>query len=298
MTILLFLSAFALSSIAAYYAIMGLMAIFSGAAMSIAVMGGALEVSKLVVASWLYRNWKETTFLLKTYFIIAILVLMTLTSMGIFGYLSKAHSDQGMVTGDVQAKIEIIDQKIAYQKEIIKDARTILDQLDQQIQKYTDLGAVSRGVKARADQRGDREAAYKSIETAQATIAKLNDEKAPLAQEARKVDAEVGPIRYVAALIYNDNTDASTLEKAVRVMILMIVGVFDPLAVLMFIAFNQSSLRSIEEPIQAQREEVETEEFAIVEIKDEDKKLEDVVQSDTPDEVPVVAESSPEVKKN
>lgn len=300
MTILLFLSAFALSSIAAYYAIMGLMAIFSGAAMSIAVMGGALEVSKLVVASWLYRNWKETTFLLKTYFIIAILVLMTLTSMGIFGYLSKAHSDQGMVTGDVQAKIEIIDQKIAYQKEIIKDARTILDQLDQQIQKYTDLGAVSRGVKARADQRGDREAAYKSIETAQATIAKLNDEKAPLAQEARKVDAEVGPIRYVAALIYNDNTDASTLEKAVRVMILMIVGVFDPLAVLMFIAFNQSSLRSIEpieEPIQVQREEVETEEFPIVEIKDEDKKLEDVVQSDTPAEVPVVAESSPEVKK-
>lgn len=242
MTILLFLSAFALSSIAAYYAIMGLMAIFSGAAISIAVMGGALEVSKLVVASWLYRNWKETTFLLKTYFITAILVLMTLTSMGIFGYLSKAHSDQGMVTGDVQAKIEIIDQKIAYQKEIINDARSILDQLDQQIQKYTELGAVSRGVKARADQRGDRESAYRSIETAQATIAKLNDEKAPLAQEARKVDAEVGPIRYVAALIYDDNTDASTLEKAVRIMILMIVGVFDPLAVLMFIGYNQSSM--------------------------------------------------------
>lgn len=297
MTILLFLSAFALSSIAAYYAIMGLMAIFSGAAMSIAVMGGALEVSKLVVASWLYRNWKETTFLLKTYFIIAILVLMTLTSMGIFGYLSKAHSDQGMITGDVQAKIEIIDQKIAYQKEIINDARSILDQLDQQIQKYTDLGAVSRGVKARADQRGDREAAYKSIETAQSEITKLNDEKAPLAQEARKVDAEVGPIRYVAALIYNDNTDTSTLEKAVRIMILMIVGVFDPLAVLMFIGYNQSAMRNIkriEEPIQ---KETESEEHVIIETKDEDKKLEDVVQSDIPAEVPVVAESLPEVKK-
>lgn len=298
MTILLFLSAFALSSIAAYYAIMGLMAIFSGAAMSIAVMGGALEVSKLVVASWLYRNWKETTFLLKTYFIIAILVLMTLTSMGIFGYLSKAHSDQGMITGDVQAKIEIIDQKIAYQKEIINDARSILDQLDQQIQKYTDLGAVSRGVKARADQRGDREAAYKSIETAQSEITKLNDEKAPLAQEARKVDAEVGPIRYVAALIYNDNTDTSTLEKAVRIMILMIVGVFDPLAVLMFIGYNQSAMRNIkriEEPIQ---KETESEEHVIIETKDEDKKLEDVVQSDIPAEVPVVAEILPEVKKN
>lgn len=244
MTILLFMSAFALSSIAAYYAIMGLMAIFSGAAMSIAIMGGALEVSKIVVSSWLYRNWKETSLLLKTYFIIAIIVLMCLTSMGIFGYLSKAHSDQGMVTGDVLSKIELIDGKIKYQREIINDARSTLDQLDQQIAKYTELGAVSRGVKVRDAQRSERTATYKTIEEAQSQISSLNDQRIPLAQEARKVEAEIGPIRYIAALIYGEQTDPSFLEKAVRIVILMIVGVFDPLAVLMFIAVNQSMMRN------------------------------------------------------
>lgn len=243
MTTLLFLSAFALSSIAAYYAIMGLMAIFSGAAMSIAIMGAALEVSKIVVSSWLYRNWKETSLLLKSYFIIAIIVLMCLTSMGIFGYLSKAHSDQGLVTGDVLSKIEIIDSKIKYQREIINDNRSTLDQLDQQIAKYTELGAVSRGVKVRDAQRSERTAAYAAIEAAQGEIGKLTTEKIPLAQEARKVEAEVGPIRYIAALIYGEQTDASFLDKAVRIVILMIVGVFDPLAVLMFIAVNQSAMR-------------------------------------------------------
>ena len=246
MTILLFMSAFALSSIAAYYAIMGLTAIFSGAATSIIIMGAALEFSKIVVTSWLYRNWKHTSFLLKTYFIISILVLMSLTSMGIFGYLSKAHSDQGIATGDVQAQIQIIDEKIKYQREVINDARTILDQLDQQIAKYTELGSVTRGVKARQAQKSERDSAYRTIEAAQTQITALNGERFPLAQEARKVEAEVGPIRYVAALIYGDNPDTSALEKAVRIMILMIVGVFDPLAVLMFIAVNQSSTKKTE----------------------------------------------------
>ena len=249
MTILLFMSAFALSSIAAYYAIMGLMAIFSGAAMSIAIMGGALEVSKIVVSSWLYRNWKETSFLLKTYFIIAIIVLMGLTSMGIFGYLSKAHSDQGMITGDVLSKIELIDGKIKYQREIINDARATLDQLDQQIEKYTELGAVTRGVNARNSQRDERAATYKTIEEAQARISSLTDERIPLAQEARKVEAEIGPIRYIAALIYGEQTDPSFLEKAVRIVTLMIVGVFDPLAVLMFIGYNQTVMRSKEKEV-------------------------------------------------
>lgn len=266
MTILLFMSAFALSSIAAYYAIMGLMAIFSGAAMSIAIMGGALEVSKIVVSSWLYRNWKETSLLLKTYFIIAIIVLMCLTSMGIFGYLSKAHSDQGMVTGDVLSKIELIDGKIKYQREIINDARSTLDQLDQQIAKYTELGAVSRGVKVRDAQRDERAAAYKTIEEAQSQISSLNDQRIPLAQEARKVEAEIGPIRYIAALIYGEQTDPSFLEKAVRIVILMIVGVFDPLAVLMFIAVNQSMMRnqkdsSIEELEEAEKKNPEWDDF-------------------------------------
>jgi hypothetical protein len=285
MTTLLFLSAVSLSTIAAYYAIMGLMAIFSGAAMSIAIMGGALELSKLVVASWLYRNWKETSILLKTYFVTAIIVLMCLTSMGIFGYLSKAHSDQGMITGDVLSKIELIDGKIKYQKEIINDARATLDQLDQQIEKYTELGAVTRGVKARDSQRDERAAAYKTIEEAQAKVSEYTDQRIPLAQEARKVEAEIGPIRYIAALIYGEQTDPSFLEKAVRIVTLMIVGVFDPLAVLMFIGYNQTVMRSKEK-------EVET--VPVVEEPEVEPEVNEVIA-----EVEVLPKHSiPEVKAN
>lgn len=250
MTFLLFISALALSSIAAYYAIMGLMVIFSGAATSIAIMGVALEVSKIVVSSWLYRNWKETTLLLKTYFTIAILILMVLTSMGIFGYLSKAHSDQGFASGEVLARISSIDEKIRYQKEIIDDARKTIVQLDRQVDEainrtsaQSTTAGVDRSVTIRRNQAKERGDIAKTISAAQAEIAKLNAEKAPIAEEARKVEAEVGPIKYVAALLYDDNPDNSTLERAVRMMIILIVIVFDPLAILMFIAVNQSMMR-------------------------------------------------------
>ena len=107
LTILLFVSAIALSATSAFYAVSGLVAIFAAAAIPIIVMGSMLEVSKLVVASWLYRNWKYTSVLLRSYFCIALTVLMLLTSMGIFGYLSKAHLDQGIPTGDVASKVAI-----------------------------------------------------------------------------------------------------------------------------------------------------------------------------------------------
>lgn len=258
MTILLFVSAMSLSIIAAYYAIMGLIAIFSGAALSIAIMGGALELAKLVVSSWLYRNWKETTLLLKTYFVIAIVILMSLTSMGIFGFLSKAHSDQGMVTGEVVYKLEAVDEKIKYHKEIINEARKTILQLDVQVnetiartgaagtnQSGAGNGAagVERSIAIRRAQAKEREKLAKEISSSQEAIAKLNEERAPLAKEARQVEAEVGPIKYIAALLYGESLDSSVLEKAVRFMIMMIVVVFDPLAVLMFIAFNQTQMR-------------------------------------------------------
>lgn len=249
MTILLFLSAFSLSSIAAYYAIMGLMAIFSGATMSIAIMGGALEVSKLVVTSWLYRNWKETSWLLKSYFLVAIIVLMSLTSMGIFGYLSKAHNDQSLSSGGVQDQLVLIDEKINFQKEIINDARKTLTQLDSQVNtaldRTTNSAGTDRSVAIRRSQSRERSDLNNAISAAQREINKLNTEKAPLSAEARKVEAEVGPIKYIAALIYGQEaTSEGTLEKAVRIVIMMIVGVFDPLAVLMFIAVNQTIVRN------------------------------------------------------
>ena len=123
MTYLLFLTALGLSAVAAYYSIMGLVAIFAAAATPIFIMGTLLEASKLVVASWLYRNWKEVPVLLKSYFTIALFILMMLTSMGIFGYLSKAHLDQAIPTGDVAAKLALIDEKIKTEKEKLHDVQ-------------------------------------------------------------------------------------------------------------------------------------------------------------------------------
>lgn len=257
MIILMFVTALMLSGIAAWYAIAGLMAIFAAAAIPIAIMGGTLEISKLVVASWLYRNWKEVPKLLKTYFCVALLVLMTLTSMGIFGYLSKAHLDQGVPTAEIAQKLELIDEKIKNEKEIINENRKTLAQLDLQINETitrtandtTDKG-IRRSISARKAQAKERAEIKLSIESSQKKIASYQEERAPIASQLREVEAEVGPIKYIAALIYGDNPDQNLLEKAVRVVILMIVAVFDPLAVLMLVAANWSlvNIRKKKEP--------------------------------------------------
>lgn len=243
MTYLLFAVALSLSAIAAYYAVMGLVAIFAAAALPIAIMGSLLEVSKLTVASWLYQNWKAIPKLLKTYFTIALVVLMMLTSMGIFGFLSKAHLDQAVPTGDVAAKLALIDEKIKTEKENLNASRSELNQLDQQVNqtmsRTDDSKGAERAIAIRRGQQKDRARILTEIGTTQTKIAKLQEERAPIASEVRKVEAEVGPIKYIAQLIYGQEAqDADFLEKAVRIVTLMIVVVFDPLAVLMLIAAN------------------------------------------------------------
>ena len=251
MTHLLLITAIALSGVAEYYAIMGLIAIFSGAAIPIAVMGIVLGIAKIIVTSWLYHNWKNTPFLIKSYFIVAITILMLLTSMGIFGYLSKAHSDQGMVSGSALAEVTLIDEKINIQRENIYAARKTLTQLDNQVNaalerttNQSTTAGVDRSVTIRRNQAKDRATAIAEIESAQKEIARLQEIRSPKAAELRKVEAEVGPIKYIAALIYEEKASEEILEKAVRWVILLIVFVFDPLAVLMFIAYNQSLAQS------------------------------------------------------
>lgn len=242
MKYLLFITALSLSAVAAYYSIMGLVAIFAAAVIPIFIMGSLLEASKLVVASWLYRTWKEIPVLMKSYFTFALVVLMLLTSMGIFGYLSKAHLDQAIPTGDVQAKLALIDEKIKTEKENINASRKELSQLDSQVDqtiaRTTDAGGAERAINIRRNQQKDRARILSEIGNSQAKIAKLNEERAPIASEVRKVEAEVGPIKYIAALLYGDNPETDLLEKAVRWVIILIVIVFDPLAVLMLVAAN------------------------------------------------------------
>ena len=254
-TLLLLINAFMLSSIAAYYSIAGLVAIFAAAPIAIIVMGTILEVSKIVVTSWVYRNWSTAARVLKYYFVGAIIVLMFLTSMGIFGFLSKAHSDQNLVSGDVLAKLAVFDEKIKTEKENIDANRKIINQLDSQVDQLlsrstTDSGA-DRSAGLRSRQAKERKASQEAILSSQAKIAKLNEERAPIAAEVRAVEAEVGPIKYIAQLIYGQEaTSQDTLEQAVRWVIILIVTVFDPLAVGMFIAYNQTMNRKNVDPME------------------------------------------------
>ena len=239
--IILLLTALAISGIAGYFSIMGLTYIFSASPTPILVMGAALEVGKLVTASYVYRQWDSINTLMKTYFITSVVVLSLLTSIGIFGFLSKAHSDQNLVSGDVMAKITIYDEKIKTSKDNIDANRKALKQMDEAVDQVmarssSETGA-EKAVNIRRSQQKERVRLQSEIQAEQKTIASLSEERAPIAAEVRKVEAEVGPIKYIAAFIYGA-TDTSILEKAVSWMILLIIGVFDPLAILLVIGAN------------------------------------------------------------
>lgn len=242
--ILTLICALAISAIAAYYSVVGLVAIFASAPLSIAIMGGALEAGKLVVASWLYRNWKEAPRLLKYYFTFAVVVLMIITSLGIFGFLSKAHLDQTASTGESMAKLEIIDDKIRIAKETIDANRKTLKQLDESVDQIMARSTSEEGARRanalRVSQKAERGRIANEIEAQQKNLAKLYEDRQPLATEVRKIEAEVGPLKYVAELIYGKDAAESHFDSAVRYVIILLVFVFDPLAVLLLVAANYS----------------------------------------------------------
>ena len=238
------LVALSLSSVAAWYSIIGLTAIFAGAVIPVIIMGGILEVGKITTTVWLRKYWHRCGFLLKLYLVPAVLALALLTSMGIFGFLSKAHMDQGITSGDSQAKLSLYDEKIKTQRDNIELARKALTQMDNQVDQRLNRGdsenSAERAVQIRRQQAGERSKLQKDIGEAQKEIAKLNEERAPIAAENRKIEAEVGPIKYIAALIYGDDADNNTLESAVRWVIILLVIVFDPLAIALVLAANAS----------------------------------------------------------
>ena len=238
------LVALSLSAIAAWYSILGLTAIFAAAVVPIIIMGGALEFAKVITTVWLHKYWDRAGWNLKLYLVPAVMALAFLTSMGIFGFLSKAHSDQTLVSGDVGAKIELIDEKIKIARDNIAMNQKALEQMNSQVDQLlgrtTDDKGANRAVQVRRQQAAERNRLNKEIEAEQATIAKLNEEAAPIRAQIRKVEAEVGPIKYIAAMIYGDNPDGNLLERAVRWVIILIVFVFDPLALSLVIAAQHS----------------------------------------------------------
>jgi len=215
MIFLTFLAAFLLSGIAAYYSVIGLTSIFVGAFWPVVMMGSSLEFAKLVTASWLYRNWKSSHILLKTYLTIAVLLLMLITSMGIFGFLAKSHIDSTLNAGENTVELKSLNEqennvkeKLDYLLARAKDPSTASNKLDKQIQ------------------------------DTQKQLSQINTQRLPLLKESNKLTADIGPIKYVADMLYGD--DENGVDKAVRLVIMIIMLVFDPLAVLLLIAGNIS----------------------------------------------------------
>ena len=240
LTLITFISAIAISLIAAGYSILGLATLFAGAAVPIIAMGSALEVGKLVAASWLYHNWKtDIPRSLKAYLFTSIIVLIFITSIGIFGFLSKAHLDQVRPTSNNAVSITLIDKQIDQQEIIITRAENTLDRLDKALDVYIAKEYVTRGLKERKKQKEERDFLNAEIKKAMDEIARLTSEKGNIEIEQLKIEADVGPLKYVAELIYGDNAK-DHFDEAVRIIILILIFVFDPLAVLLLIAANIS----------------------------------------------------------
>jgi hypothetical protein len=237
-------TALIISISAAYYSILGLTAIFASAFWPIVILGSSLEVGKIVSTLWLHKYWDRAEMQYKVYLCAAVAILMLLTSMGVFGFLSKAHSDQDLVSGDVIAKISIYDEKIKQSRDNIDMARKALTQMDAAVDQTLGRSSTEQGAdkaaQLRRSQTNERNRLLKEIDTEQKKILALNEQRAPIAAEVRKVEAEVGPLKYIAALIYGDNPEANVLEKAVRWVIILIVIVFDPLALTLLLAATKT----------------------------------------------------------
>jgi len=241
MILLTLLSALFISSVAAWFSIAGLIAIFPGASVAVGLMGTALEIGKLVAASWLYQSWESSNKLMKAYFFSAVTILSLITSIGIFGYLTRAHVEgtQGLNAGSEQ--VALLDEQITIDKQNILSSRAALQQMDAAVNNLVgNEKTTERALAVRSSQRMERAALTKDILTSNSHIVDLQKQKSILNKDQRKLETEVGPIKYFAQLVYaSDNLE--TIDKAVRVLILMLIFVFDPLAILLVIAANISA---------------------------------------------------------
>ena len=239
LSLLTFVTSLAIASVAAWYSIIGLTAIFSAAVIPIIIMGIVLEIGKLVAASWVYTYWNETGKLLRAYLVSAVFILMLITSMGIYGFLSKSHIDAGVGTNQTYVKVERLDSRIQSEQRVVDRADKQLRTLDDALERYIELGVVSKGLRKREEQEPERKLLQSTITKSQNKIDIYLDEKSEYELEIRNFEVEVGPLKYIAALIYGDDAK-SMLDETVRYVILLLIFVFDPLAVLLLIAANQS----------------------------------------------------------
>ena len=231
-------TALAISVVAAYYSIVGLMAIFAGATTAIVVMGAVLEVGKLICASWTFTNWKTSQIIRRSYFT-AIIILMLITSLGIFGFLSRAHITQSSPTTLLESRIQRIELKVEQRQKEIGRHQSRLDILDKAFERYIELGAVSKGLQKIGEMENETNLLKTKIQGLENEIDNFTDEKFDMKTEINLAEVETGPIRYVASMLYDDVSERE-LERAVRWIIILLIFVFDPLAVVLVIAANIS----------------------------------------------------------
>ena len=245
LSILTFITSLAIAAVAAWYSIIGLTTIFSAAVVPIIIMGVVLEIGKLVAAAWVYQNWKETNVLLRYYLVSAIVVLMLITSMGIYGFLSKSHIDAGINTTEISVKLERLDNRINGEQRQIDRAEKTLKQLDDRLEKMNEGWFITRGIQQREKEQEERQQLNNIIKKSESEIDKLLDKKSEYQLEVKNFEVEVGPIKYIAALVYGDDAK-NYLDNTVRYVILLLIFVFDPLAVLLLISANQSYRKELE----------------------------------------------------
>lgn len=246
LTYLTLISGISLSVIAAGYSIIGLAALFAGATSAIIAMGGALEVAKLVMASWLYNNWHSPLLpkSIKYYLTSAVIILIFITSVGIFGFLSKAHLDQVVPESNNKLQVQILDEQIEQRQNVINRSQLQLEKMDELIINQSEetsffSSSSQRAIVERNNQREERLLLEKTIEESLNKINELSDKKAGIRTEQLKLEADLGPIKYVAEFIYGDEAE-NHFDKAVRIIIIILIFVFDPVAVLMLISANIS----------------------------------------------------------
>jgi hypothetical protein len=240
LTILLFISGIAVSVVGAYYSILGLAALFAGAYWAVITMGVTLEVAKLVTVSWLYRNWNLDLLpqSIRAYLLSAVLMLMFITSIGIFGFLSKAHLDTAAPNTGNRLLVKNIERQIDSEKKAITGAQKIIDQLDTALDKVIDKDA-DKGLIERQKQTTERNRVNNIIANSSKKITDLSNQKLKYDKDQLAIDKEVGPFKYVAEILFGDADDGN-LDRAVRFIIICLILVFDPLAVLMLVAVNVS----------------------------------------------------------
>ena len=238
--ILMYLSAFSIAIVSSYFSIFGLVSLFSGAAIAIAIMGITIEVGKLVMITYLYRYREDIKAIFKPILLLPVFVVIVVTSIGVTGYLSKAYLEQTGPQNNYQTRIERLERRIESQERVVSRNQSILNNLDDALERYIELGYITRGLEQRESQSEQRSVVEGEIRESENRIQSYEDEIEELTYKIQSIELDVGPIRYVAEAVYGGGEE--NLERAVRLLIIMLIIIIDPFAITILICANHAQI--------------------------------------------------------